>query len=472
MTSTTDVTMGSSVSGRTDCVRVDLVHRDELFRRFSGKVQVNAALSRQVVSWQANRQSAGFRWFRFKEGFSASLVDHLLGLLDGPGRLLDPFSGTGVTPLVGAHKGWTSTGVELLPVAVAVSRAMAAAPYVSPLVFEREATRLMDIVEKSRECTSGQRFPHLRITDGAFDKETEAQIVAVRDWLLDYPDGQTKDLLSLAAMAAMEDASWTSKDGQYLRWDHRSGRNLRSHVEKRVVLSYHESVRRRLSVILEDLPMMAHPSLDGTVEIIPDSCLDWLANVNDDTFDAVITSPPYANRYDYTRTYALELAWLGYDDAGVSKLRQQLLSATVENRSKREQLNHCDPEAVAMYDRHPAVHEVVDALRRADARKELPNSNVVRLVENYCLEMAFVVSQLSRICRAGASVFMVNDNVRYHGEELPVDLILSDMAEQCGFRTEAIWTLARGKGNSSQQMGKFGRHELRKCVYHWRKLDG
>ena len=62
---------------------------------------------------------------------------------------------------------------------------------------------------------------------------------------------------------------------------------------------------------------------------------------------------------------------------------------------------------------------------------------------------------------------MVNDNVRYHGEEVPVDLILSDFAEQWGLRCKEIWTLQRGKGNSSQQMGKFGRVELRKAVYHW-----
>ena len=67
---------------------------------------------------------------------------------------------------------------------------------------------------------------------------------------------------------------------------------------------------------------------------------------------------------------------------------------------------------------------------------------------------------------------MVNDNVRYHGEEIPVDLILSDFAEQCGFRCETIWTLRQGKGNSSQQMGRFGRQEIRKCLYHWRKTDG
>ncbi len=64
---------------------------------------------------------------------------------------------------------------------------------------------------------------------------------------------------------------------------------------------------------------------------------------------------------------------------------------------------------------------------------------------------------------------MVNDNVRYAGEEVPVDLILSDMAESFGLKVRHIWTLGRGKGNSSQQMGNHGRSELRKCVYVWEK---
>jgi len=63
----------------------------------------------------------------------------------------------------------------------------------------------------------------------------------------------------------------------------------------------------------------------------------------------------------------------------------------------------------------------------------------------------------------------VNDNVRYGGAAIPVDLILSDFAEQAGFDVEAIWVLPTGKGNSSQQMGLHGREELRKSIYIWRR---
>jgi len=64
---------------------------------------------------------------------------------------------------------------------------------------------------------------------------------------------------------------------------------------------------------------------------------------------------------------------------------------------------------------------------------------------------------------------MVNDNVRYAGVDIPVDLILSQMAEDTGYKIVNILVLPQDKGNSSQQMGDYGRSALRKCVYVWRK---
>ena len=95
------------------------------------------------------------------------------------------------------------------------------------------------------------------------------------------------------------------------------------------------------------------------------------------------------------------------------------------------------------------------------------NNVLARRIANYFLEMALVIFEMSRVLKPGGKVAMVNDNVRYAGEEIPVDLILSDFAEAAGLSTRNIWVLGTGKGNSSQQMGKYGRAELRKCVYVW-----
>ena len=122
-----------------------------------------------------------------------------------------------------------------------------------------------------------------------------------------------------------------------------------------------------------------------------------------------------------------------------------------------------------MYEDQGAVHEVIARLRESLA--ELSNRHIVRMLEGYFLEMAVIIAELGRIVRAGGVVIMVNDNVQYHGEELPVDFILADFAEDSGFTCEHIWVLPRGKGNSSQQMARFGRREQRKCVYRWVRRD-
>lgn len=213
-------------------------------------------------------------------------------------------------------------------------------------------------------------------------------------------------------------------------------------------------------------------------KILPGSCLDILPTMPANSIDLVLTSPPYANRYDYTRTYALELVYLGCSDQEVKKLRQSLLSCTVENRDKRSQLEqyyknldrsldfyHVDKSFKAQ----AALQEVLYILDNYRQAGKLNNSNIVRLVHNYFWEMCFVIYELARILKPGGSIAMVNDNIRYAGEEIPVDLILSDIAETFGLKTKYIWTLGRGKGNSSQQMGTHGRTELRKCVYVWEK---
>jgi hypothetical protein len=91
------------------------------------------------------------------------------------------------------------------------------------------------------------------------------------------------------------------------------------------------------------------------------------------------------------------------------------------------------------------------------------------MVRGYFYEMACVISESARVLKKGAHLIMVNDNVRYAGASISVDIILTELAERMGLVAEHILVLPNGKGNSSQQMGVHGREQLRKCVYVWRK---
>ena len=92
------------------------------------------------------------------------------------------------------------------------------------------------------------------------------------------------------------------------------------------------------------------------------------------------------------------------------------------------------------------------------------------MIKGYFYEMSCVIAECARVMKAGAPLIMVNDNVRYAGASISLDMILSDMAQSLGFDVENILLLPSGKGNSSQQMGEHGHQPLRKCAYIWRSV--
>ena len=448
--------------------------RDNLYGRFESRLVQRGDLSRRLVSYQANKTQPGLRWFKYKEGFSRHLVREALTAC--PGAVLDPFAGIGTTALVAAGQGRRATGIEIMPIGTRAARAISWVANQPNLdAFKRAASRLLRALDARLEPTDENLFPHVPITRHAFTEETEAAIAKARAFLRRMRSDELRLVLDVACMSVLEDASFTRKDGQYLRWDNRCGRKLRGRMNKGPIPSYRSALERRLAEVVADFPALRLQYGGGTPSIAQGSALVELPKLPDASVSLTITSPPYANRYDYTRTYALELAWLGYDRAAFGDLRQALISATVENRSKGQQLERryarqdVLAQANAAVASQEALAEVLDALTAS--RTELSNPHVIRLVANYFAEMAVVVAELARVTRPGGYVVMVNDNVQYHGEEVPVDLILSAIAEDCGFVCEEIGVLPRGKGNASQQMGRFGRRELRKCVYRWRMAE-
>ncbi|MEK6652795.1 MAG: site-specific DNA-methyltransferase [Nitrospirota bacterium] len=454
--------------------------RDLLYSHYADKLTINQDLSRQLVSYQADKKIPLYRWMKYKEAFSSELVGFFLnrfGACNGKmPQILDPFAGTGTTLTATAQKGWKATGIELLPVGVAAMKARMKAAKINLVAFEKQIKRLEHFPLNS--FISGFRFSHLRITEKAFPAAAEKAISAYMGFLNEIDDRDVRYLFWFACLSILEDISYTRKDGQYLRWDNRAARRLKSEFNKGDILGFRPAIIGKLNRMYEDIKNKNGGANSRNIRLIEGSCLKEIPRLQKSSFDLIMTSPPYCNRYDYTRTYALELAFIGYDEDALKQLRQTLLSATVENKSKRNILlkdyfangrANTFTAALKVFNEQEALHEVLGILHRAKENDELNNNNIPDMVENYFFEINLVIRELSRVLAPGGRIVMVNDNVRYHGEEIPVDLILSDFAEKAGLFVEHIWVLPRGKGNSSQQMGIYGRNELRKGVYVWSK---
>ncbi|MGF1672535.1 MAG: site-specific DNA-methyltransferase [Rivularia sp. (in: cyanobacteria)] len=334
--------------------------RDILFKKFASKIVHNPYLDRTLVSFQGNKYAAFSSWFKYREGFSERLVTYIIENSQlQPGILLDPFSGVGSSLFAAATLGWQTIGIELLPVGCFATQARIIAQQINlklfqSIIYELKQINFIDYYDQS------YAFNHLKITQGAFPEVDEKKLVGYIYYCNKFiVDKEIRTLLLYAAFCTLEDISYTRKDGQYLRWDYRSGRSKsKNKFNKGNILTFEFAIFQKLKQIELDLngdaiqldlfgDNIRFLSKDKSVNfqniqpiIYQGSCLENLPKLQESSIDLIITSPPYLNRYDYTRTYALELAFLGCHQEKVKHLRQTMLSCTVENHDKHDYLEN------------------------------------------------------------------------------------------------------------------------------------
>ncbi|WKZ16584.1 MAG: site-specific DNA-methyltransferase [Candidatus Jettenia caeni] len=449
----------------------------ELYHYFKDKFHLDLCLSRSIVSFQANKNREVYRWYKYKEAFSASLVEYLLEKYNiVNGTMLDPFAGSGTSLFAASAQGINADGIELLPIGQQIinTKKILALDFTQDDFNTLKRWLLEQPWEKSK-----LRIPlnELRITKGAYPEQTK-EAIEKYSGACEQENERIRTVLQFALSCILESVSYTRKDGQYLRWDYRSGRRQgKKPFNKGTILSFTKAICDKIDEIIFDLQtrgkqktLFTSKHSHGTIHLYSGSCLDILPIIPTNTYDAIITSPPYCNRYDYTRTYALELALHGTSEKGLVHLRQHMLSCTVENRAK--DLLKINPqwlEAITVADHQELLQSILKYLDDQKAQGMLNNNGIPRMVRGYFYEMACVIAECSRVMKSKSLLFMVNDNVRYAGASISVDMILSNIAEKLGFQIEKILVLPNGKGNSSQQMGKHGCELLRKCVYVWRR---
>lgn len=467
--------------------------RISLEERYGHLLEETDEFDRQLVSFQANKTEVLHSWLKYREGFSSDLVEILIGKfgLDPGDTIFDPFAGSCTTLLVAKMLGINSVGIELLPHCHLAWEAKSRA-------FDYDLGELRYIrklVKETTPPTTLEKFPHLTITRTAFPDKTECDLMAYTHWIEKLNVSKdAKILCRLMLTSILEKISYTRKDGQYLRWDRRA-QKIRERNKKRAakgkkpIKGIHkgklpgarEAFIEGLSKVIIDVSRLQREPLPSSEqELIEGNTLYMLPEMAADQFAGVITSPPYANRYDYTRTYALELAYLGVGEE-IFSLRQRQLSCTVENRAKLDKLGKFY-QSIGQYTRYAgivdavrsngALAEINTALRIRNERGEINNRGVLNMIDQYFTELTFVFAELHRTCRGGARVAFVNDNVRYAGEVIPVDMLSTSLAEQVGFEPFKVYVLPQRKGNSSQQMKRYGRAAMRKSITIWRKPVG
>jgi DNA modification methylase len=413
------------------------------------------ALASSVVSCeQTNRVLNGDRavhdWYRFVLSFPPHLVREYLGRFDvTPGQtVLDPFCGTGTTLVECKKLGIASVGIEANPMAhFAASVKTDWAVNASGLwthaqgVFERvirslEQTDTPDFVYPlfARLVTRNvDELPPLRTL-----REEQASLLLSHS-ISALPLHKTLVLL--------EDLN--QRGGRYLRHELlalaqaivHSASNLhfgpevgvgKQKADAAVVFPWWQNVEGMSS----DLGALTRQKRTPARTLLGDA-RGVLAQFPSQSVDAVITSPPYPNEKDYTRTTRLESVLLGFiktkDD--LRRLKGTLICSNTRNVYKG------DDDDVWVKD-HKVIHEIAAQIeaRRIELGKTSGFERLyARVTKLYFGGMARHLAALRPVLRPGAHLaYVVGDQASYLRVMIRTGQVLAEIAEQLGYRVVAI----------------------------------
>ncbi len=375
------------------------------------------------------------QWLVFPHSFSAELVEELVKLwgLNSDDSILDPFAGAGTTLVTAKKKNINATGFDLSPFAVFVAKAKTANYDLSSLkntwIQIKENFRIIPHQKLKKT------YPEL-ITKALTDRIL-LTFEGLDETIFQYSKNKTEQIFfRLALFKIMPEFSQAKASGGWLKW-----------VDNDInVDDFFPTYCNQINLMLRDIESFENYSPRIEISL----CDARYLPIPDKKYTAVITSPPYPNRHDYTRIFGVELMYGFLDWEETRELRYQSIHSHPEAKPSRPEFNKYIPPR--------KLELAINKIRK----KKVPN-RLVSMLEGYFIDLYCCFRELKKVCASDANIAVVLGNAQYYGIPLMVDEIAADIGEQVGLNCTNIIAI-RMRGNSAQQMKIFGRNPSRESV--------
>ena len=387
-------------------------------------------------------------WYRFVLSFPSHLVRDYLNAfgIDSTHRVLDPFCGTGTTLVECKKLGIPSVGIERNPMASFASR--------TKLDWDLDSDALI----AHAKTIASSAIAHLQ-REG-IDDHGPARLCRVNSRRL--ADLQTlppdrlglllknsisplplhKTLLLLDILDQHRDDTYSSHERLALAAELVSG-----------ISNLHFGPEVGVGRIQEDAPVIG-PWLDRVVRMGRDlemvrqgAGTEAAVHTGDarqledylepSSIDAVITSPPYPNEKDYTRTTRLESVLLGFfrTKQELRCLKQGLVRSNTRSVYKAD----TDDALVADHEGIQRIARLIEARRVEQGKTSGFERQYARVTKLYFGGMVRHLASLRSRLRAGARLaYVVGDQASYLRVMIRTGRILGELAQGLGYELTGI----------------------------------
>jgi DNA modification methylase len=409
-----------------------------------------------IPNFSNNMEKPRHRWYDFKEGFSFSLVDRAIKETRKSSNkvdltVLDPFSGSGTSPLSALQNNCNAIGFEINPFLSFVGKTKCSKLNGTVSDYRKELEYILSQqpteIDSPLESYSTFTYSDENTDKWLFNKSVIRAFEALYSHISHV---KNKCFFELALISAVMQCCNAKKDGKCLRYL-KNWKNLNYNADSLRTLFVENAL-----TMLSDLE--ANPLTEKERIIKQGDTRVLLNQTKDMSVDLVIFSPPYLNTFDYSDIYRPEL-FLGKfvsDNNELMKIRKQTLRSHVQ----------CKWETMETSD-SAWVKNLVDKLR--ERKDKLWNNDIPQMVSSYFYDMEIVLKESYRIANKNAQLWFVVSTSAYGGIEIPVDLILADIANKQGWELVSVNALRKLRTSSQCIDDNMQRVKLRESLIICRK---
>lgn len=364
-------------------------------------------------------------WYRFVLSYPPHLVRHYIEQfeLDGTAVLLDPFCGTGTTLVEAQKNGIPSVGIEAVPWSQFACQ--------TKIQWQVNLSALHTAVEQvwTQASHRVQHAPQLALSPeqtavllkNSISPVPLHKCLILQEAIAAVPARPVRDVLNLAlANVAVHTAS-----------------NLKFGPEVGV-----RRTPREDAPVLETWQAQVHQMIEDLATwhgatAIPACCHQGDARqvrslLAPRSVSAVMTSPPYPNEKDYTRTTRLESVLLGFinNKAELRRVKQGLIRSNTRNVYKVDD----DDTLLTAQGRAAQLAQAVEDRRVALNKTSGFERLYRRVVSLYFGGMKRHLLSLQPVLQPGAKLaYVVGDQASFFRILIPTGQILAEIAEEVGY---------------------------------------
>ncbi|RIK31009.1 MAG: DNA modification methylase [Chloroflexi bacterium] len=363
------------------------------------------------------------RWFRYSAGFSAEWVEQLLEewQISPEHLVLDPFAGSGTVPLACEKLGLKSIGIEAHPVVARICKAKLFWP--TPV---QQFADFAEQIQTDARRLQGKASEYPPLIQRSFEPELLAYLDALKAaWLFHDDHSPASELVWLVITAILRVCSSAgTAQWQYI---------LPKKTKKKVVHPA-TAFRQQVEMMQFDMHWMQSRVSHSHASLIVGDARDCADNIKSKV-DAVVTSPPYANNYDYADALRFEMTFWGEVNGWGDihdKVRKYLIVSSSQHSSKERLAVDDLLSSPAVEPIRSELAEVVDQLA-AIRENHGGKKHYHTMVAAYCRDIAMVSRGLRAVCRRGAHMCWVIGDSAPYGVYCPIDRWIGELALAEGF---------------------------------------